>query len=157
MKIGDLAQRTGTPVETIRYYERQGLLPAPPRTGSNYRLYGEAHAERLAFVRRGRALGMNLDEIRQLLQLKDQPQADCAEVNTLLDAHIGHVARRIAELQALEAQLLALRQACAAAHGDVAHCGILERLSHGAPGAAESPCPPPGGPAADGLHRGGPD
>jgi Cd(II)/Pb(II)-responsive transcriptional regulator len=146
MKIGTLSTRTGTPVETIRYYEREGLLPAPPRSEGNYRLYGEAHAERLAFIRRGRALGMNLDEIRALLRLKDEPQADCAEVNTLLDAHIAHVAQRVAELQALSAQLQALRQCCTA-QGTVATCGILEGLAHSPladPGPACTGALPPG-------------
>lgn len=128
MKIGELATRTGTPVDTIRYYERQGLLPAPPRSEGNYRLYSEAHSERLVFIRHARALGMNLEEIRTLLQLRDVPQAHCAEVNALLDAHIGHVAQRITALQALEAQLRALRHRCTG-DGAVADCGILESLA----------------------------
>lgn len=139
MKIGELATRTGTPVDTIRYYERQALLPAPPRSQGNYRLYGEAHAERLVFIRHARALGMNLEEIRSLLQLRQVPQADCAEVNAVLDAHIGHVARRIAELQALEAQLLALRHRCAG-QGAVAACGILEGLARQQDGPPEAAC-----------------
>lgn len=83
MKIGDLAKLTQTQVETIRYYEREGLLPEPDRTEGNYRIYGAAHADRLAFIRHCRNLDMTLDEIRQLLRLKDDPASDCGDVNTL--------------------------------------------------------------------------
>ena len=79
MKIGELARAGGVNVETIRYYERIGLLPEPHRTAANYRSYGEAHRLRLAFVRHCRSLDMTLDEIRVLLRFKDQPLADCGE------------------------------------------------------------------------------
>lgn len=127
MKIGQLASATGTPVETIRYYERAGLLPAAPRTEGNYRDYDGSHVQRLSFIRHCRALDMALDEIRTLLQLQDAPGGDCSAVNTLLDAHIGHVAQRIRELRALERQLRTLRSQCqqADATGD---CGILKSL-----------------------------
>jgi Cd(II)/Pb(II)-responsive transcriptional regulator len=120
MKIGELAVATQTQVETIRYYEREGLLPQAPRSEGNYRIYGPEHVERLAFVRHCRSLDMTLDEIRVLLRFKDAPQAECGEVNALLDEHIGHVATRIRELRQLEKQLKALREA--------AHCGILNEL-----------------------------
>jgi len=127
MKIGDLAKAANTPVETIRYYEREGLLPAPARTEGNYRIYGEDHAQRLGFVRRCRSLDMTLDEIRSLLKFRDAPQEDCGEVNQLLDDHIGHVAARIAELRTLEKQLKALRRQCGGA--DPAQpCGIIQEL-----------------------------
>ena len=109
MRIGELARRSGTPTDTIRFYEHEGLLPAPARSGSNYRLYTERHAERLAFIRQCRHLDMTLDEVRALLALRDQPQADCGAVNDLLDAHIGHVAARIAALHSLQDELQALR------------------------------------------------
>ena len=112
MKIGELASGTGTPVETIRYYEREGLLPAAARTEGNYRVYGQEHAQRLLFVRRCRSLDMTLQEIRALLTFKDAPEDNCAEVNALLDAHIGHVAQRIRELRQLEKQLKLLRAQC---------------------------------------------
>jgi len=128
MKIGDLAKLTQTQVETIRYYEREGLLPEPDRTEGNYRIYGAAHADRLAFIRHCRNLDMTLDEIRQLLRLKDDPASDCGDVNTLLDEHIGHVASRIRELRALEKQLKSLRERCCEAQ-EVANCGILNELS----------------------------
>jgi len=98
MKIGELALAAQTQVETIRYYEREGLLPQAPRSEGNYRIYGPEHVERLAFVRHCRSLDMTLDEIRVLLRFKDEPQAECGEVNALLDEHIGHVATRIREL-----------------------------------------------------------
>ncbi|HRH89840.1 MAG TPA: Cd(II)/Pb(II)-responsive transcriptional regulator [Rubrivivax sp.] len=128
MKIGELAEAASTQVETIRYYERAGLLPAAPRSDANYRIYGPQHVERLNFIRRGRSLDMTLDEIRVLLHFKDSPHEDCGDVNALLDAHIGHVATRIRELRQLERQLKALRERCAAPR-DAAHCGILGTLS----------------------------
>lgn len=128
MKIGDLSKLTQTQVETIRYYEREGLLPEPDRTEGNYRIYGEAHAERLAFIRHCRSLDMALDEIRQLLRFKDDPASDCGDVNALLDVHIGHVADRIRDLRALEIQLKRLRERCSEAQ-PAASCGILGELS----------------------------
>ena len=128
MKIGELAVATGTQIETIRYYEREGLLPAPERSGGNFRLYASAHAERLSFIRQCRALDMNLDEIRVLLRFKDQPDDNCSAVNTLLDEHIGHVDQRLRELRCLERELRALRDRCREAQ-DAGHCGILNELS----------------------------
>ncbi len=128
MKIGELASATDTPVETIRFYEREGLLPAPVRTQSNYRSYGPSHTQRLAFIRRCRALDMGLDEVRVLLRFQDCPTKDCGEVNALLDEHIGHVTQRIQELHQLELQLHELRARCASTHSGPA-CGILEQLN----------------------------
>ncbi|WP_298012005.1 Cd(II)/Pb(II)-responsive transcriptional regulator [uncultured Aquabacterium sp.] len=128
MKIGELAARAGTLVETIRFYEREGLLPAPSRSASNYRVYDESHVERLGFIRRCRSLDMTLDEIRVLLDVKAAPEQSCQAVNTVLDEHIGHVGQRIAELQALQEQLRALRAACPDER-DAGHCGILAGLS----------------------------
>lgn len=127
MKIGELARHTGTQVETIRYYEREGLLPEPARTEGNYRIYGEAHAERLSFIRNCRSLDMTLDEIRVLLRFKDSPSENCGAVNDLLDEHVGHVVNRIRELRQLERQLRGLRDLCQEAR-DAEHCGILNEL-----------------------------
>lgn len=132
MKIGELANATGTQIETIRYYEREGLLPLPDRTDGNYRIYMDDHAERLSFIRHCRSLDMTLDEIRQLLHFKDAPEENCGDVNTLLDAHIGHVAERIRELRALEKQLRSLRDRCGEARV-AAQCGILSELSRPLP------------------------
>lgn len=128
MRIGELAKATGTQVETIRYYEREGLLVSTARTEGNFRIYADTHAKRLMFIRHCRSLDMTLGEIRALLRFKDAPTENCGDVNTLLDAHIGHVAARIRELRALEKQLKSLRERCHEAQ-DAAHCGILNELS----------------------------
>lgn len=128
LKIGELAKLTHCQVETIRYYEREGLLPAPSRTDANYRMYGDEHVERLSLIRHCRSLDMTLDEIRTLLRFRDAPEENCGEVNTLLDAHIGRVAARIASLRALEKQLKGLRQLCNSAQA-AKHCGILNDLA----------------------------
>ncbi|KFE52791.1 Cd(II)/Pb(II)-responsive transcriptional regulator [Pseudomonas syringae] len=126
MKIGELAKLTDAQVETIRYYEREGLLPPPARSEGNYRLYTQAHVERLTFIRNCRGLDMTLEEIRSLLNLRDSPQDQCESVNALIDEHIQHVNTRIASLQALQTQLLDLRERCSEGAPD--HCGILDRL-----------------------------
>ena len=131
MRIGELARATATSIETIRFYEREQLLPPPARSEGNYRIYNASHAERLAFIRHCRSLDMALDEIRSLLRFKDSPVDHCGEVNALLDAHIGHVADRIRELRSLERQLKTLRQQCLEVQ-DEKECGILRVLSKAA-------------------------
>ena len=124
MRIGELAQRADCDVQTVRYYEREGLLEAPARDASGYRRYEERHAERLAFVRHCRSLDLPLSEVRQLLALAAQPNQACARVNDLLDSHIALVKQRLAALKGLEKQLVALRRTC---DGDTSHpCAILE-------------------------------
>jgi Cd(II)/Pb(II)-responsive transcriptional regulator len=132
MKISEIARDTGTHVETIRYYEREGLLPETARTEGNYRIYGDAHAERLLFIRNCRSLDMTLDEIRVLLKFKDTPSQDCGAVNDLLDEHIGHVASRIGILRQLESQLKELRELCRET-SIAGSCGILNELSRQSP------------------------
>jgi len=129
MKIGALAEATGTSIETIRFYEREGLLPPPARAENNYRMYLPAHVERLAFIRQCRNLDMTLDEIRALIALRDAPAQDCGEIDALLDEHIGHVTQRIRELRALEKSLKALRARCTLPNA-VAECGILSGLDN---------------------------
>jgi Cd(II)/Pb(II)-responsive transcriptional regulator len=131
MKIGELAAATGTQADTIRYYEREGLLPRAGRTEANYRVYDRSHVERLAFIRHCRCLDLTLDEIRVLLRVKDAQGADCGEVDALLDAHIGHVVARIKELRLLEKDLRALRTSCAG-HAPAGDCGILGGLERAA-------------------------
>lgn len=143
MKIGELATATQAQVETIRYYEREGLLPQAPRSEGNYRIYGPEHVERLGFIRHCRSLDMTLDEIRVLLRFRDSPGEDCGDVNALLDEHIGHVAARVRELRQLKKQLKALRDLCVVSQ-DAGHCGILNGLSH----AATAVRPPGAKPAA---------
>lgn len=133
LKIGDLARRAQCPAETIRYYEREGLLPEPSRSGGNYRLYGTPHVERLAFIRNCRSLDMTLEEIRQLLEVRDTPRPNCGAAHRLLDEHIAHVAQRVAELRQLERQLKALRRQCSLANGEK-ECGILDGLGGRAAG-----------------------
>ncbi len=138
MKIGELSSASATPVETIRYYEREGLLPAPGRTEGNFRVYEAPHLQRLQFIRHCRSLDMSLDEVRVLLRVRDAPDAECGDVNALLDEHISHVSHRIRELRALERQLKELRQRCGSGQA-ASQCGILAGLAEAAtqePGAA---------------------
>ena len=137
MKIGELAVESSTSIETIRYYEREGLLPAPARTQGNFRVYDASHHDRLLFVRFCRGLDMSLDEIRVLLRFKDAPSEDCGDVNALLDAHIGHVSTRIRELQALEQQLKALRARCGLSQS-ADQCGILSGMTRAAQAPAKA-------------------
>lgn len=129
LKIGELSKRTGCQVETIRFYEQEGLLPAPARSQGNYRLYGDRHVERLQFIRHCRSLDMALDDIRTLLRLRDVPDDSCDRVNAMLDQHIAQVGQRIDELKALQRQLRALRSQCSSEHM-VKECGILQGLTH---------------------------
>ena len=127
LKIGELAKRTGSQVETIRYYEREGLLPEPSRSEGNYRLYSDTHLERLLFIRHCRSLDMTLEEIRNLLKLRDAPDDNCGEVNALLDEHIQHVAKRIKELKLLQKNLRELRNLCLQTQA-TKDCRILQSL-----------------------------
>ena len=128
MKIGELSTASVTHIETIRYYEREGLLPPPARTQGNLRIYESQHLERLQFIRYCRSLDMSLDEVRVLLRFKDDPAAECGDVNALLDEHIGHVSKRIKELRSLEKQLKGLRLCCGAER-TADTCGILAGLA----------------------------
>lgn len=128
MRIGELARQTGTPAETIRYYERERLLPEPARTRSNYRQYGPQHLEQLLFIRQCRALDMSLQEIRTLLEVRDNPAGTCSTANQVLDEHIQHVETRLHELQGLALQLRQLRSQCSS-ESPAAECGILQGLA----------------------------
>ncbi len=131
MKIGELAKAARCEVETIRYYEREGLLPAPPRSEGNYRTYGVQHVERLVFIRHCRSLGMSLDDVRKLQQFQMHPEAACDEVDAILDRQLRETEQRIADLQRLQEQLLTLRHACRS-HMTARECGILRNLSSAA-------------------------
>lgn len=128
MKIGELAKKTMIPVETIRYYEKIGLLPEPDRDRSGYRNYRNAHLERLMFIKRCRNLDMAQDEIRELIRLAEQPEADCRGVDALLARHLHHVRERLKELTSLEATLVQLQEACSDGRS-VRECGILGGLT----------------------------
>lgn len=139
MQIKDLARRTGVDVETIRYYEKQGLLPAPARRDNGYRDYGDAHLERLSFIRHCRVLDMPLADVRQLLGFLDQPADGCLDVEALVDDQLARVRARLASMQALEKQLLQLRARCNGGHvaaNGQRHCGILDELVAAAHGEA---------------------
>jgi Cd(II)/Pb(II)-responsive transcriptional regulator len=88
LKIGELSEKTSCSVLTIRFYEKEGLIPQPERTEGNYRMYSEAYIDRLKFIVNCRSLNMNLNEIKRLLSYKDLPTQNCSEVNELIDAHI---------------------------------------------------------------------
>jgi Cd(II)/Pb(II)-responsive transcriptional regulator len=135
MRIGELARQAGVDVQTVRYYEREGLLDAPARTGSGYRTYGAEHLERLNFVRHCRSLDMPLAEIKRLIQLSRDARVSCEQVDTLIRAHLQRVRTKLAALQGLEQQLATLSAQCASGHR-VADCGILEELIHAAHGEA---------------------
>lgn len=125
--IGDLARASGCKVETIRYYERIGLLPEPARRASGYRVYGRADVERLRFVRHGRELGFPLDAIRDLLALSDEPNGDCAAADRLCSAQLATVRQKIAALQRLETELASVLGQCRG--GRIADCRVIECLS----------------------------
>jgi len=112
MKIGELASHAACDVQTIRFYEREGLLEEPQREASGYRRYDERHLARLRFIRHCRTLDIPLTDVRQLLDFAASPVQSCARVNELLDEHIALVHRRIRSLKALERQLVALRETC---------------------------------------------
>jgi Cd(II)/Pb(II)-responsive transcriptional regulator len=124
MRIGELATQVGCDVQTIRFYEREGLLDEPRREPSGYRAYATEHRERLQFIRHCRSLDIPLPEIRTLIDFAAAPERSCAQVNALLDGHITTVQAKLAALKALEQQLLSLRQQC---DGDPSQsCAILQ-------------------------------
>ena len=134
MTIGALSERTGVGVETIRYYERVGVLPRPSRgtagvAHAGYRRYGAADVERLAFVRRARELGFSLDEVRELMSLADEPDRPCADVDRIARAHLVRVEAKLAQLAALQAELTRIIGACRGGAA-VADCQILRALDH---------------------------
>src|SRR5574339_553046 len=108
MRIGELAHKAGVDVQTVRYYEREGLLDAPARTPSGYRAYGPEHLERLNFVRHCRSLDMPLAEVKRLVQLSGEKTISCDEVNGLVRAHLARVQAKRKSLQELESKLAAL-------------------------------------------------
>ncbi|MGJ4885577.1 MULTISPECIES: helix-turn-helix domain-containing protein [unclassified Bradyrhizobium] len=127
LTIGDLAKRTGTKVETIRYYERIGLLPLPARTEGNYRAYDNDQLGRLSFIRRARDLGFSIDQVRDLLDLADQRDRSCDAVDVIAGQHLAEIERKIADLVALRDELADVIGRCK--HGTVADCRIIEALA----------------------------
>ena len=128
--IGDLARRTGTKVQTIRYYEEIGLLPPPVRTAGNQRRYDRAAQQRLAFIRHARELGFSLDAIRTLLDLVDRPDQPCEQADAVARARLAEVESRITRLLALRDELARMVSECRG--GRVAQCRVIEVLAdHG--------------------------
>lgn len=127
MQIGELARLAGSNAETVRYYERVGLLPQPPRTSGNYRDYGPAHVDRLAFIRHARGLGFELDDVRALLRLADDPGGDCQEADRIATHHLIAVDAKLKRLQRLKAELRSMIAQCRG--GKVSTCGIIDALS----------------------------
>ena len=127
LPIGELARQTGVKVPTIRYYESIGILPKPPRSKSNRRLYGLVAVRRLRFVRHARELGFEIDAIRTLLALQSDPDQSCAEVDRIARSHLGEVERRIKSLRALRNELKHMIESCA--RGRVGQCRVIEALA----------------------------
>jgi len=126
LTIGDLANETGTKVETIRYYERIGLLTKPSRTAGNYRSFRAEDLNRLSFIRRARDLGFSLSQVRALLGLADQRDRSCEAIDWIAREHLIEVKRKIGDLTALRRELASIISQCG--HGTVAECRIIEAL-----------------------------
>ncbi len=126
LTIGKLAEQTGVGVETIRYYERAGVLPSPPRSAGGYRQYDSVYLKRLKFVNRRRELGFSLSEVRALLKLVDGGHT-CAEVRELTLSHVEDIRAKILDLQHMERTLQATADRCTG--GDAPECPIVEALS----------------------------
>lgn len=126
MRIGELARATGTKAETIRYYEREGILPAADRTDSNYRDYSGDHLATLAFVRRARELGFSMAQVRQLLALSDHEDKPCEDIDRLVEQQLGNVERKIADLSLLRDELKDMARSCKSER--IGECRIVECL-----------------------------
>ncbi|MBU3069201.1 MAG: Cd(II)/Pb(II)-responsive transcriptional regulator [Candidatus Thiodiazotropha taylori] len=128
MKIGELAKSSGCSVQTIRYYEREGLISAPSRSEGNFRLYDSHTLEKLLFIKHCRSLDLALKEIKQLIQLQSSPESNCDEVNNMIDTQLNLVESRIEELKKLHLELSALRHRCERPN-TIDQCGIIEGLA----------------------------
>ena len=123
---GEMAARAGCNIETVRYYEQVGMLPPPPRSEGGHRIYGLVFLKRLLFIRRMRALGFTLDEIRGLLRLVDGGNYTCAQVEALARAHIAEIRRKIADLRRLETTLRAMVSRCTG--DEIPECPVIDAL-----------------------------
>ena len=129
MKIGDIAKRTGLKIETVRFYESEGLIDPPLRSGGNYRLYDQSRLDRLSFVKRSRDLGFTLDQVRDLLRLADDPRGSCAEVDAMAVQQIAEIDRKLADLQTLREEVARWGRCDATT---IADCRLIDALSSGA-------------------------
>lgn len=131
LTIGAVSKRTGIKIPTIRFYEAEGLVGAPARSGSGRRLYSEPEVRRLSFVRHARALGFELNDIRSLLDLSDHPERPCGEADRIAQRHLDDVEARILQLRALKRELARIASPCAG--GAAGQCRVIEALAdHGA-------------------------
>lgn len=126
LPIGALSKQSGVNIETIRFYEKIGVMPAPPRSAGGYRLYGADHLKRLSFVRRGRELGFSLDELRELLRLVDGHAYSCAEVYNLTSEHLAEIRRKIADLRRLQRVMTVMAAQCS--RDRIPDCPIIDAL-----------------------------
>ena len=126
MRIGELARACDCPVETIRYYEKIGLLARAARLANGYRSYDETHRKWLQFILRSKKLGFNQDEVRRLTDLAHQKQPACADVHELLEEHVNDVRKRIKELERLQRALLRLKAQCG--DGTLHDCPVIDEL-----------------------------
>lgn len=124
--IGGLSEKTGCHIETIRYYEKVGLLPKPMRSDGGHRLYGAEQVKRLVFIRRGRELGFSLADIRTLLLLVDGKRYTCQQVKTLMEKHLGDIQKKISDLKKLQKTLADISAQCR--EGKVPKCPIIDVL-----------------------------
>jgi Cu(I)-responsive transcriptional regulator len=127
MKIGEIAAATSTKVETVRFYEKAGLLPPPARTEGNYRSYGTSHLQRLSFIRRARQLGISLDDVRELLTLGDNTEQSCEAVDAIASAHLEDIERKLTDLTQMATELRRIVGQCK--KGRVGECLIIETLT----------------------------
>ncbi len=128
MKIGELAKQTNCSVQTIRHYDKKGLISASARSEGNFRIFDQSAIDRVMFIKHCRSLDLSISEIHQLLQLAESPNSGCDDINTMIDGHIVEVEQRIMELQLLRKQLKSLRDSCTSER-TVEQCGILSTLS----------------------------
>jgi Cu(I)-responsive transcriptional regulator len=131
MTRGELAKHGQVNPETIRYYERSGLLPAPARSESNYRLFAPEDVQRIRFIKRAQAVGFSLDEIRDLIELQVAPDATSGDVRDMVGAKIDDINRKIAALQAMRDELSALYDECPGGEHPTDECPILESFTEG--------------------------
>ena len=130
LSIGELSRQAGVKVTTIRFYEGAGLMPKPPRSEGDRRLYDAGHVRRLSFIRHARELGFEMDDVRALLELSDRPEGSCEPVDEITGRHLAAVDAKIAKLTALKGELTRMLDCCG--HGAVAECRVIEALAdHG--------------------------
>lgn len=127
LSIGQLSDQSGVKVPTIRYYEKRGLIPEAPRNAGNQRRYGQAHIDRLRFIRHARELGFDMEDIQALLEMSETPQASCHTADSIARAHLSTIRDRIAQLTLLQTELERMVEECG--HGRVCECRVIEVLA----------------------------